>query len=219
MEKIMLSLSGGLDSAVLLNTAIYEKKNPTAVSFIYPSKHNEYERAAAVSICNYYSLELHSINITSVLASFKSNLLKGQGDIPEGHYEDKSMSQTVIPARNMIFISILTGLAESNDAKEVWLGVHSGDHLIYPDCRPEFIENMNLAVGKATDKNIRLKAPFLDWNKTDIIAQGLLLDFPFHLTRTCYKNQPIACGKCGSCVERLEAFKANGIKDVIKYEE
>jgi len=144
-------------------------------------------------------------------------LLTG-GDIPEGHYEDESMSRTVVPGRNIIFASILTGVAWSLGAEEVWLGIHQGDHAIYPDCRPEFYRAMNEAVTLGTDGKVVLKAPFLDTNKTGILRRGLFLNVPYGYTRTCYKEQEIACGKCGSCQERLEAFAECGLTDPVEYE-
>jgi len=131
------------------------------------------------------------------------------------------MQATVVPARNLIFSSVIAGYAESVGAGAISLGVHSGDHHIYPDCRPEFVSSLNTSVLLATDKKVRVEAPFLNYTKAEIIKTGLNLksvEVPYHLTRTCYKDQELACGKCGSCFERLEAFEELGLTDPIKYE-
>lgn len=219
MKKIIVSLSGGIDSTVTLALAIQQGYECLPVIFRYGSKHGFYESNAAIRIATYYKIIPHIIELASVMKGFKSNLMNDGGDIPEGHYEDESMSKTVVPGRNIIFISILSGLAWSIGAEEVWIGIHGGDHLIYPDCRPEFYYAMRRAIELGTDERIELIAPFLHKKKSDVIKQGIELKAPFELTRTCYKEQELACGKCGSCVERLEAFSINGIKDPIKYED
>lgn len=206
-------------------------KDPTellAVSFAYGSKHMEYELASAKQVAAYYGIEHQIVDAMSVFSSLKSALLDKPDSpaIPEGHYEEENMKLTVVPGRNMIFASILTGIAKSNGAKAIYLGVHQGDHAIYPDCRPEFIEAMSLAIREATrdirhrpEGTVRLEAPFLQFTKRQIVGLGLVLRAPLHFTRTCYKAQPIACGKCGACTERLEAFVQNRHADPIAYEQ
>lgn len=226
MAKVVLSLSGGMDSGTLFAKALNDEHEVFPVHFHYPSKHNAYEYAAASHFIGYYRSVINDVLFLNSLHNFKlgffegfrSNLLQGQGDIPEGHYEAESMSQTVVPGRNMIFASILAGYAESIGAQEVWLGVHAGDHAIYPDCRPAFISSMRMAISDATGEKVGLKAPFLYHNKTRILQEGIQLNVPYQYTRTCYKDQPIACGKCGSCQERLEAFRNIGMEDPIEYE-
>lgn len=216
-KKCLVSLSGGMDSATLLAVARSEGLDCTAVGFTYGSTHNQWEQIAARRIAYYWDIPFIPMDLSGVFQSFRSNLL-GQGPIPEGHYESASMSQTVVPARNLIFSSVMAGLAQSLDCEEIWIGVHSGDHAIYPDCRPDFIEAARAAIYLATDKKVALQAPFLMMNKTSIIEWGSKLKVPYEKTRTCYKPQPISCGKCGSCQERLEAFKNNGIEDPLEYE-
>ena len=217
--KALVSLSGGMDSTTVLAEAIdtYGAVEVGAVGFTYGSKHNFYENAAARKIAWNYGVPFELLDLSTVMKGFKSNLMKSGGDIPEGHYESESMSQTVVPGRNIIFISILSGLAWSNEYEEIWLGLHAGDHAIYEDCRPAFFHSMNAAVVNGTGERVSLRAPFLHGNKQTIIRRGLKLDVPYHLTRTCYKDQEVACGKCGSCQERLEAFDANVIDDPIEY--
>ena len=216
--RAIVALSGGMDSATVLAEALSQERQCDAVSFYYASKHNAFENEKARELARCYGVSFRIINIARIMDDFSSNLLMNGGEIPEGHYEEESMKATIVPCRNMIFASILAGLAESIGAKEVWLGIHAGDHAIYPDCRPEFFYAMADAVLRATDEKVTLMAPFLYGTKTDILRRGMILKVPYTLTRTCYKNQEIACGKCGSCQERLEAFKNIGRNDVIQYE-
>ena len=217
-KKAILALSGGMDSATLLAWLLHQGFAVEAVSFDYGSKHNSHERLMAEAFAAHYNVPLHKIDLSGVMAGFKSNLLKTGGDIPEGHYTDASMSATVVPGRNIIFLSILAGLAWSAGAGKIAIGIHSGDHAIYPDCRPDFYDAMNQAIWEGTDGAVDLMAPFVDWDKTKILEWGIPAGVPYHLTRTCYKDQPLSCGKCGSCVERLEAFAAVGSIDPIFYE-
>ncbi len=219
MAKILVSFSGGLDSTCLLTHLMKEHKHTFyCVGFFYGSKHNQYENMAAKAICRKLDVPFQLIDMSGVFKGFKSNLLKSGGDIPEGHYQEESMTQTVVPARNLIFASVLIGLANSLSMDTVALGIHAGDHAIYPDCRPLFYNDLESVSLSATDNAVRVIAPFLYHTKTEVLSEGLLSHAPLHLTRTCYKDQPIACGKCGSCIERLEAFEENIAWDPIEYE-
>jgi len=216
----VLSLSGGLDSCTLLGNLLRQcdANEILCVSFKYGSKHNQYENEAAQKIAKYYGVNFIEIDITPIMTCFKSDLLLSGGEIPEGHYQADNMKSTVVPCRNMIFASILAGIAESSGASTVALGVNCGDHAIYPDCRASFIYSMNKTTQEATDKKVKIIAPFLLDTKETIVHFGMKIRSPYHLTRTCYKNQEIACGKCGSCIERLEAFAQNNAVDPIEYE-
>jgi 7-cyano-7-deazaguanine synthase len=221
-EGHVVAFSGGMDSTAMLSRMMYRHKIPKAkiwlVAFYYGSKHNEYENKAAAAVAKHYGTTLETIDLSGVMEHFESDLLKSGGDIPEGHYEDQSMNQTVVPGRNMIFASILAGYAWSVEASRVWMGIHAGDHAIYPDCRPAFYHSMAAAFQTGTDNRVHLLAPFLNMTKGDIVADGLSTGTPFELTRTCYKDQDTACGRCGSCQERLAAFNETGVADPIQYE-
>ena len=218
--KALISLSGGMDSATVLAAALeqYSPGNVCCVGFTYGSKHNKYEASAAYDLAGYYGVPYDLLDLSVAFKSFKSDLLKTGGEIPEGHYEAESMRRTVVPGRNLIFLAVLAGYAESHDFRDVWLGVHAGDHHIYPDCRPDFIWAAASAIKFATEGKVKIQTPFIHHTKGDILRRGLSLKVPYQLTRTCYKDQLVACGKCGSCQERLEAFRQNGVEDPLEYE-
>lgn len=219
--KVVVSLSGGMDSTTVAGHYLDQGAEVIPVSFSYGSKHNAYENKAAMDVATYYGLPaIKQINLTEAMGNFKSDLLKTGGEIPEGHYEAKSMSATVVPGRNTIFAAMLMGFAQSVEADVVALGVHAGDHHIYPDCRPDFIWHMQGVYFEATEGKVSLEAPFLHATKADILRIGYThrRQAPYYLTRTCYKDQPISCGLCGSCQERLEAFQLIGREDPIEYE-
>lgn len=223
--QIVMGLSGGMDSATLLGLLLEQGYSVHCCIFYYGSKHNEWENRAAQNIINFYQQKSrpvsgYFVDISGAMDSFQSNLLQSGDEIPEGHYTQESMRQTVVPSRNLIMASIMAGIAESIGAQKVALGVHSGDHFIYPDCRTEFVKALDTTIFLSSDKRVEVIAPLSDYNKTSILVTGYSCDpqVPYHLTRTCYKDQELSCGKCGSCSERLEAFRAIEKKDPIKYE-
>ena len=221
MNRVMVvSLSGGMDSATVLWYALQQTqtRNIRAVCFQYGSKHNPFELLAARARSKEARVELLELSVPSLFCRGSSALLQEGGVIPEGHYTDASMSQTVVPGRNLIFTSILAGLCEAWGGGMVALGIHQGDHAIYPDCRLEFFDSANRTVQLSSDGGVSLVAPFLATNKGGILRRGLMWGVPYHLTRTCYKAQALACGKCGSCVERLEAFASCGVSDPVPYQ-
>ena len=217
-ETVVMGLSGGMDSTTVLDKLVYQGFDVVCLGFTYGSKHNQYENIAAENVAKHYKVHYKLIDLTVVFDGFKSNLLKTGGDIPEGHYEQDNMSLTVVPGRNTIFASILLGAAESIGASKIALGVHQGDHAIYPDCRVEYIKALDTLLYLASDKKVEIITPFLHTNKIGILDFGIKNAVPYHLTRTCYKEQELSCGICGSCNERIEAFATRGIQDSIQYE-
>lgn len=203
--KAVLVYSGGLDSTTLL----YEYKDSIAlaVSFDYGSKHNKRELEFAALNCKRLGIRHLVIPLEFMGKYFKSDLLIGGGDIPEGSYADENMKSTVVPFRNGIMLSIAAGLAESYELDAIMLANHSGDHAIYPDCRPEFIEGMAAAVEAGTYNGVKVVSPYCNMTKRDIALRGRELGVDFSLTYSCYKGGEKHCGRCGTCVERKEALE------------
>ena len=202
--KAILIYSGGLDSTTLL----YEYKDSIAlaVTFDYGSKHNAREISYARLNCERLGIPHRVISLEFIRDSFKSDLLLSGGEIPEGHYAEENMKSTVVPFRNGIMLSAAIGLAESNDLDTVLIANHAGDHTIYPDCRPEFIEAMDAAAQAGTFNGVRIVSPYCNITKRDIALRGRKLGVDFSLTYSCYKGGEKHCGKCGTCIERKEAL-------------
>ena len=203
--KAVLVYSGGLDSTTLL----YEYKDSIAlaVSFDYGSKHNKRELEFAAINCARLGIRHMVIPLEFIGRYFKSDLLESGGEIPEGSYADENMKSTVVPFRNGIMLAIAAGLAESYELDAIMLANHSGDHAIYPDCRPEFIEGMASAVKEGTYNGVKLVSPYCNLTKRDIALRGRELGVDFSLTYSCYKGGEKHCGKCGTCTERREALE------------
>ncbi len=218
-ERAVVVFSGGMDSTVLLTHMILQNRaeNVEAINFHYGSKHNEAERAAAIKIAEHLDVRLNLIDL-SFMHVFKSDLLQSGGAIPEGHYEEESMKTTVVPCRNMIMIAIAAGYAESHGAGVIYLGSHAGDHAIYPDCRPEFNLPMAAAVVAATDSKVTVLMPFEHSTKEGLVRVGQKDGARLDMTWSCYNGRDKHCGKCGTCVERIEAFMLAGFKDPVEYE-
>lgn len=205
----LLILSGGMDSVTMLWE--YVDSIAAAVTFQYGSNHNLREAECARKNCEILGVKWIEIDLSFMGKHFKSSLLEGAEAIPEGGYDDTNIHSTVVPFRNGIMLSVAAGLAESMGLKNVMMANHSGDHTIYPDCRPEFVEAMGAAMECGTYEHIRLIAPYTGLSKKEISARGKLLGVDYSLTYSCYKGGEHHCGKCATCVERLEALEYAGI--------
>jgi 7-cyano-7-deazaguanine synthase len=217
--KVIVLLSGGMDSTCALYKAYNDYESVEAISFDYGSKHNQKEIPYAKYHCDKLGIKHVIVNLEFINQLFKSDLLKSGGDIPEGHYEQENMKSTVVPFRNGILLAIACGYAESVEAGKIIIASHGGDHAIYPDCRSEFNQAMNEAMKLGTYKNVQLEAPFEKFKKEDVAKLGSTLGVDFSQTWSCYKGRELHCGKCGTCVERIEAFKLAGLEDKTKYED
>ncbi|KKL78982.1 hypothetical protein LCGC14_2019370 [marine sediment metagenome] len=214
-EKCVLILSGGMDSTTLLYYLLDKGYDVHSISFDYGQKHKK-ELMYAAKTCNCLDVPHKIVKVPDVLGG--SALTSDDIDVPEGHYEADNMKITVVPNRNAIFIMLAAGYAESIKAGKVFYGVHAGDHAVYWDCRPEFYEKVNDLLKLNDIFPVKLEASFISMTKDDIVLAGQVLNVDYNLTWSCYKGGEKACGKCGTCVERIEAFKKVGIKDPIEYE-
>lgn len=213
----MIVLSGGMDSVSLLYD--YKERIALAVTFDYGSNHNAREIACARENCRRLGVEHLVIPLEFMGRYFNSSLLSGGDAIPEGHYTSENMKSTVVPFRNGIMLAVACGLAESRGLKKVMLANHSGDHAIYPDCRQGFVDAMSEAMRQGTYDGIGILAPYTSLTKDEIAARGAAAGVDFSLTYSCYKGGERHCGRCGTCVERREAFELAGVADPTLYEE
>ena len=216
-EPVVVIFSGGMDSFTLLHRARREGYEVSAVTFNYGQRHAK-EVDYAIKVCEQLRVAHKAVDITAINQLLEGSSLTSEIEIPAGHYADESMKSTVVPNRNMIFLSLAVGYAVSLGAGEVWYGAHAGDHEIYPDCRPEFVTRMNDVTRIANYEPVEIVTPFLLKDKGGILAEGLEMGLDYKKTWTCYNGREKACGNCGACVERLEAFATNGVEDPLEYE-
>ena len=228
MKKVIL-LSGGIDSTTCLTMAVkhYGADNVIALTFLYGQKHeNEIENARKVA--EHFSVKLVEARIDSqIFQNSNSTLLQGNGEIAHKSYHEiieengEGTVDTYVPFRNGLMLSQAAALAYSVGADEVWYGAHADDAAgsAYPDCTPEFYTSMDKAIFSGTGYKVHLLAPLLGMNKAQLVEAGLKLNAPYELTRSCYEGHEYACGKCATCIDRLNAFGQNLVDDPIKYEE
>lgn len=214
---VIVVLSGGLDSTVLLYHHIAQKIPVKALSVNYGQKHAR-EVDAASAICRELGIPHETADlrgITHLLAG--SSLTSKDIPVPDGHYAEENMKATVVPNRNMILIAVATAWAIAGNFEAVSYAAHSGDHAIYPDCREEFVQALDRAVQLADWRPVKILRPFVGMTKAEVVKRGAELGVPFERTWSCYKGGDTHCGACGTCVERREAFVLAGIKDPTEY--
>lgn len=216
MKDSVIIVSGGMDSITLLYE--YKERIALGVSFDYGSNHNAREIPFAELHCRRLGIPHLTIPLDFMHCYFRSSLLEGAEAIPEGNYDDDNMKSTVVPFRNGIMLSIAAGLAESRGLHYVMMANHGGDHTIYPDCRPAFVDAMSQATEAGTYVGVQVSAPYTQITKTDIARRGAALGIDYTETWSCYKGGERHCGKCGTCRERIEAFAEAGIEDHTLYE-
>lgn len=215
--KALVVCSGGLDSVTLAYKVASEGSLSSLLSFDYGQRHRKEVDFAAQ--CAKQLGVKHTIIDLSQVGKQLTSALTDDIDVPDGHYAEESMKATVVPNRNAIMMTIAFGLAASQDADTVAMAVHGGDHFIYPDCRPDFIESFaamqKMALEGMTD--ISLYTPYLHLDKTEIARDSSKYNVPVTDTWSCYKGQEKHCGRCGTCVERREAFHLANIEDPTEY--
>jgi 7-cyano-7-deazaguanine synthase len=216
MNRTLVILSGGLDSTVLAYKYFHEAQLDGCVSVNYGQRHRK-ELRSAQRTCELMSVPHYLLELADLRNVLSGSALTGSQPVPEGHYAEDSMKATVVPNRNMILIALAVGVAISTRSKFVAYGAHAGDHAIYPDCRPEFAAAVDSAVALCDYNPPQLVRPFINMTKASIVMLGKDLHVPFEQTWSCYKGGPYHCGRCGTCVERLEAFSLAGIEDPSQY--
>jgi 7-cyano-7-deazaguanine synthase len=228
MTKAVAIVSGGMDSAVLAYqlAAHHGGRRLHFLSFNYGQRH-AVELKAAEEIASRLNAKWSLVDLRSLGELLPgSSLTDPSVEVPEGHYEAESMKATVVPNRNAIMLSIAFGIAFAEDAQMVGAGFHAGDHHIYPDCRPEFthafqqMQDAALAgLRPLTVERVSLYTPFIHVSKAEIVRAGQALRVPFEITWSCYKGGQYHCSRCGTCTERIEAFKLAGVPDPTVYED
>ncbi|MEO3879705.1 7-cyano-7-deazaguanine synthase QueC [Rheinheimera fenheensis] len=216
-NKVVVIYSGGMDSFTVLHKAVRAGHDVYALSFNYGQRHVK-ELQCAATVCQQLGIKHKIVDISAINQLLAGSSLTDNIDIPEGHYAADNMKSTVVPNRNMILLSLAVGYAVSIGANQVYYGAHSGDHFIYPDCRPEFVQKMHDVCQIANYEPVDIVSPYLQQTKIEILADGLAMGLDYSQTWTCYNGREKACGKCGSCQERLEAFALNNTTDPLQYE-
>lgn len=236
MAKAVALISGGMDSVTLAYVLKADGYDLHLLSFDYGQRHKK-ELEYSAGIAKLLGADWDLVVLMAAKEPFKdgeteadsfSSLLKGSSltdatvEVPEGHYAEETMKATIVPNRNAIMLSIAYGVAVAEHADLVAFAAHSGDHAIYPDCRPEFVHMLEdtLKAGNLWAEPIpNLRGPLLTKTKAEIASLGAELGVPFEKTWSCYKGGKIHCGKCGTCVERKEAFQLAGVEDPTAYED
>jgi 7-cyano-7-deazaguanine synthase len=217
--RALVLFSGGLDSTVLATQMKQEAKETRLLSIDYGQRHAK-ELDHSQKVADHLGLTHEILKLPQLGQILGGSSLTDKSIIlPEGHYAEESMKSTVVPNRNMILLALAGGHALSLGFDTIAYAAHAGDHTIYPDCRPEFADAMDKALGLADWKDLNLHRPYVEMTKSDLVSLGDQLGAPLHLTWSCYAGGEIHCGKCGTCVERKEAFELAKIPDPTKYEE
>ncbi|OCP19086.1 MULTISPECIES: 7-cyano-7-deazaguanine synthase QueC [unclassified Ensifer] len=216
--RTIVICSGGLDSVSLAYKIAAEHDLVGLLSFDYGQRHRK-ELDFAAACARRLGVPHQIIDITGVGRHLTGSALTDDVEVPDGHYAEETMKATVVPNRNAIMLAIAFGLASAQKAEAVAVAVHGGDHFIYPDCRPGFINAFQKMQDEALDgyDSIRLHAPYVDVPKAAIVADGAKHGTPFGETWSCYKGGAHHCGRCGTCVERREAFHLAGVDDPTEY--
>ena len=218
--KVIVVCSGGLDSVVLAHKIAKEQELLGLVSFDYGQRHRV-ELNYAAACARRLNVRHHLIDMRDIGRNLTGSALTDDVAVPDGHYAEESMRITVVPNRNAIMLTIAFGVAVSRGAEAVAIAVHGGDHFIYPDCRPGFIEAFQAMQNHALEgyADVKLLAPFVMQPKSFIVTEGVKFEVPFVETWSCYKGGAQHCGRCGTCVERREAFHLAEVMDPTDYED
>jgi len=215
--RAVVIYSGGMDSYTVLHHALRRGYELHALSFHYGQRHAR-ELDAARRVCEQLGIAHQVVDIQAIHPLIdNSALTDAERALPDGDYAEDNLTATVVPNRNMILLSLAIAKAVNIGAEVCFYGAHGGDHVLYPDCRPEFLARMNDVAAIANFSPVTIEAPYLHADKADILADGLAMGLDYAETWTCYQGGETACGECGSCRERLAAFAAHGQVDPLPY--
>lgn len=231
MKKALVLSSGGVDSTTCVGIAVKDvgSENVSTVSVFYGQKHNK-ELECADKVAEFYNVKHYVLDLSNVLQYSNCSLMKNSTEeIPMMSYAEQiekngeGKVSTYVPFRNGLMLSAVAALAQSiypDDDVDIYLGAHADDAAgrAYADCSEEFTSAMNTAIVIGTYGKVRVVAPLVNLNKAGVVKLGLSICVPYNLTYSCYNGREKACGRCGTCIDRLNAFKANGVKDPIEYE-
>ena len=211
--KTMVIFSGGMDSATLLYHLRDQGHELMAIGIDYGQRH-AVELRYAHKFCKAIGIPYPVLNLQDI-----GRYLTGSSQtdrsipVPHGHYQAETMKTTVVPGRNLLMLAAAASVALANHCDALAYGAHAGDHFIYVDCRPTFIQMVKEVLLNCDCQPLQLLTPFRDWTKGQIVKEGLRLKVPYEHTWTCYSGDQEPCGLCGSCNERIAAFEENGVPD------
>ncbi len=223
--KAMVLTSGGVDSTTCLGMAVkeYGKENVVALSISYGQKHTK-ELESAKAVTDFYGVEFINIDLEPLFRYSNCSLLKhSDAEIPKESYAEQLKEtdgkpvSTYVPFRNGLFLATASSIAISKGCGVIYYGAHSDDAAgnAYPDCSKVFNDAMNTAIYEGSGKQLKIVAPFVEWTKKDVVKKGLEIGVPYELTWSCYEGGEKPCGVCGTCIDRIKAFEANGVQDPI----
>ena len=217
MKKVVVLLSGGLDSTTLAYLLKSEGYKLFTLSFNYGQRHKK-ELECAEEIAKILNSTHKTVDITSITSLISKGALTGSTPVPHSHYTAETQKITIVPNRNSILLSLAFGYAVKLGISNVAYAAHKNDFTIYPDCREDFASRFEDAIRWANDNfKLNLLRPLINKTKAEIVKLGLSLKVPYQKTWSCYEGDDLACGQCGTCQERLEAFRLNNAKDPIQY--
>lgn len=202
----LLSLSGGADSTTMIPMAL-SRGNARGVFFHYKQKNYKWEMEAVKKVCDFYRIELTMLDVSNVFYGMGSSLIDESVEIAsfDELARDNQVS-TIVPNRNMIFASLLVGMALSMKYEQVWMGMNGDDSHTYPDCREDFVTELRSLVSLVSEKTIQFVSPFVGLTKSQVVSKGTSMGVPYELTRSCYSNNRVPCQTCGACRVRSMAF-------------